>query len=478
MLFRKNIISILLPVAILAGCSPESQDSGTPSKSVEAIAIDPELAYAVVYADYNGNGKLEAHEPRALTDADGYIGYNPNSQINYCDLASSNHCLKVIDSDTSIVVSGGYDKASNTENNTSLSFNYKGESFIAISPLSTLDLGNQFDLSNNFTALNSNSDYEQLSTALKLHKPFAVISDKLNKHFTQYGDNPELPADLGHLVYQAAKTLIKSNPAALEDLLNANSEIITKIWHNSIKLARQEYAQISIENTQTDIEELANSDFLENVASLNQAIDSLITPEHAEFIPGTIKIVQKISEQTDMNPQRVRDNIKSLTDDPSKLILKSLSTPLANIDALDRNDWTTLTEENTILPESSQLPDIAGMSILIKDSDDDSSGAVALYFNADSTLKACVNYTDHTDPNNSMNTSGTILDGSWAQQGLNQLLLTLDFGAGPMSMRLFRLSGSEYKFDFDNNKGIWNSDFEFELSDAPNNDLECAERLR
>ncbi len=60
-----------------------------------ARAIDGYLAGASVYVDQNANGKLDAFEPRALTDSEGYFSYNHRTGTNYCaDGGLNQFCLR------------------------------------------------------------------------------------------------------------------------------------------------------------------------------------------------------------------------------------------------------------------------------------------------------------------------------------------------------------------------------------------------
>lgn len=112
----------------LTACTdPAEQDSGgTPQVSVPGRAVDGPLAFANVFVDLNENGRLEAFEPRAITDRNGYFGTNGLEAsspdfVSYCALPAadvrSQHCLElpnVGEKDALIRIIGGFDTLSGT----------------------------------------------------------------------------------------------------------------------------------------------------------------------------------------------------------------------------------------------------------------------------------------------------------------------------------------------------------------------------
>ena len=124
-MIKKNILKYALAsvgAMSLAACSGGgevgSQDVGTGEQSrvFSARVIDGYLAGATVYVDQNENGKLDAFEPRALTDADGFFSYNHITGVDYCaanaSASDAAHCLRgAIASNASVLIrtNGGYD---------------------------------------------------------------------------------------------------------------------------------------------------------------------------------------------------------------------------------------------------------------------------------------------------------------------------------------------------------------------------------
>lgn len=95
------------------GTNASGNNAGSSSRVFHARAIDGYLAGASVYVDQNGNNQLDAFEPRALTDNEGYFSYNHRTGTNYCaDGGLGQYCLRgAIAANTEVVirVTGGYD---------------------------------------------------------------------------------------------------------------------------------------------------------------------------------------------------------------------------------------------------------------------------------------------------------------------------------------------------------------------------------
>jgi len=130
MTMQKNILTSALAtvsVMCLAACSGDSKGTqdvgsgsnapaGVSSRVLSARAVDGYLAAATVYVDQNENGELDAFEPRALTDNDGFFSYNHRTDTDYCAVdaapALAKYCLRAniaADAEVLIRVAGGYD---------------------------------------------------------------------------------------------------------------------------------------------------------------------------------------------------------------------------------------------------------------------------------------------------------------------------------------------------------------------------------
>ncbi|HEY0680853.1 MAG TPA: hypothetical protein VGD45_00840 [Steroidobacter sp.] len=90
-----------------------NNNAGVSSRAFYARAIDGYLAGANVYVDLNENNKLDAFEPRAITDTDGYFSYNHRTGTDYCATGGLTlHCLRgTVGANEAVLirVTGGYD---------------------------------------------------------------------------------------------------------------------------------------------------------------------------------------------------------------------------------------------------------------------------------------------------------------------------------------------------------------------------------
>ncbi len=118
-MFKKTMIATsvaIVTAGLLTACNPSDQDQGsTAIINIGGKAIDGYIAYARVYIDTNNNQKLDAWEPRAFTDKDGYFSTS-KSGLNYCGLETTDvrygHCLKstaTVPEGSVLRFIGGYD---------------------------------------------------------------------------------------------------------------------------------------------------------------------------------------------------------------------------------------------------------------------------------------------------------------------------------------------------------------------------------
>ncbi len=101
---------VALAIASLMGCSAdENQDAITlPDNSppavdsnsstiVTGLAMNGYVANALVWIDLRNNNTPDGFEPIAFTDSQGYVSYNPNTGVNYCETTDEGlqkFCLK------------------------------------------------------------------------------------------------------------------------------------------------------------------------------------------------------------------------------------------------------------------------------------------------------------------------------------------------------------------------------------------------
>lgn len=221
--------------ALVSACSPSDPDNGTSltSTSVSGIAIDGYLARATVYADLNNDGRLDAGEPSALTDSDGYFSTSKDNE-NYCASASTEkHCLQVVGTVPETVTlrtKGGFDI-------------FTGEPFVGqlsavvspdangdipsqkITPLSSLGsasatlLGLTESQVNKDFIVDESFDAEAANVAFKLHKVAVIYADALEGVYDYFGEKVSFPDSASTYVYDAFATVLAGDSELSVDIL-------------------------------------------------------------------------------------------------------------------------------------------------------------------------------------------------------------------------------------------------------------------
>ncbi len=272
---KRNVLHLMM-AASLAGCGVTVQDQGSGlGSAVGGRAIDGYLVGSVVFVDTNENGVLEAWEPRAITDDDGYFSYNPVTQEDYCALekgaSGSEHCLRVPQGyDQALIkVVAGYDSTFATPFNGSMTLRVAVGGDMAQeangSPLSTLlsymsaeqrtaylaaesnaDGTDSFteadfasDFLQDFSDLNDSEDSKRqklVRLAIQLHKVADLAADYLAGKYVfdgtkaLFGEHKDFPGEATQFVYQAiAEALASDSNGGLGALLADSSRMASVI---------------------------------------------------------------------------------------------------------------------------------------------------------------------------------------------------------------------------------------------------------
>lgn len=241
MRFTKTVLTIAITGLLGACMTPQDSGSGN-EVSVGGVAVDGYLARARVFVDTNQNYVLDAWEPSALTDGDGYFSYNPNSQTNYCELPQSDsrtvHCLRTVEGlgEVPIIMVGGYDRITNEPFVGTLTVRAdiseaSATATVTGSPLTSLY--DRFDAGAKATFLNneglteaglrsdflaavkiardradkadpvSSTDLPPIQLAWRLHKVVDIIASRLEANFPGVFGGTNQPADATAYVYDA-----------------------------------------------------------------------------------------------------------------------------------------------------------------------------------------------------------------------------------------------------------------------------------
>ena len=257
--FQKSLLGSAVLAALLTGCGGTGQDDGSKSNlaiDFQGIAVDGQLARALVYLDSNDNEILDSWEPRAFTDNDGYFTKNPLTNTDYCtgDDADEDFCLQSNTSLSDVVmrIEGGYDRLTGEPFDGGLSTrvavtnNQPVENTI-ISPLTTLfeDVADadrnalltalglvEADLTTDYLADTNNDgepdvDTALLNKALKIHKVITVLADRLQDTYDAFGDEAGVPNNATGLVYTAMASNLISGSGTINANLTSNTFLST-----------------------------------------------------------------------------------------------------------------------------------------------------------------------------------------------------------------------------------------------------------
>lgn len=545
MRIRKQILagavaSSMIGLAACGGGSKGSQDVGTnpsgnsgPSSSrvFHARAIDGYLAGATVYVDQNANGKLDAFEPRALTDNDGYFSYNHRTDTDYCAEGGLNqYCLRgAIAADTEVVirVTGGYDTV------TSLPF--KGVLSLRSSDLKRDDLRLVTPLTSTVADSSSGAQakLDALIAAGVLQSGGTLNDDLLAGGNAEQMSRAQLLAIISRMTGEVGKA---TQPATFEDV--EGSAWAAGYIEAAKKIGVISGVSESFESAFTSIESLEDiarrAIFAATSPGLVMPVDFQL-PNYAAYQA----VLQNTADIIAMNEQ-VLDSLQSAaTEEQMKAILrlqmvaaergfKNPNDPqLDNIADWVRNqlaqgdglgsDFTALGGDNIDLsallapgfnfdPSSNSISASAkipagaatAFASLVNtafsvnlDKPNERGDAVFFISGAngarDGDIKVCVRYrgddgdfdtTSNTDPNGAL-----LVGGRWSLLDDHTLTLGINVAGGVRSMLLKAVgtnaAGLDYRFDFGKDLSSWSGSAPagFAPGSVPANDAACKTAL-
>ncbi|BCD96191.1 hypothetical protein [Marinagarivorans cellulosilyticus] len=478
--------AVLLGATLVLGACGGSgeQDRGhasTLNNSFSGVAIDGHIARSKVFIDTNNNATRDPWEPYAFTDDEGYYGYNPNTDTNYCaadaEPEQQQYCLNTVSSFSDVVIriDGGYDILT-------------GEPFIGqlsrridaridsdtkntvISPITTLltSIEDNTDTSNVLNALGiepSDLDVDYLNsagngevhsyllnTAIKLHKTVTVLSDRIDDNYEAMHDNTGMPNDASQSIYESLAASLARPEQNLDTTLTDNTQLIS-ILDNAEDRIRAIYTQRDIalpsDMGSTDApNKHARAATL--AAQIPPVVNRLLNVLDVSMDQGqvlgnaraleavVIKAVNERAENdTDIN------NAFSFFLDPgndSKLetLRVALSDDQADINALANNDFTgsdfetaqDITNAARVRDDASAFTNLGGKQLKISDLDlgfapnNLNDIELELYFTAggsglSGSIIACAKYIDGASQTRlgEGNFRGEVLNGFWSLLG-------------------------------------------------------------
>ena len=314
-------LTSLCILSVITACSPTPQDSGDEySAPISGRVVDGYIANAKVFVDTNKNGILDPWEPRAITDKEGYFGYNSKSTgVDYCGLDDTDndyvYCLKLppLATEMMIQITDGYDLTTGEPfAGTISSWATRGDDVTlpgnnTASPISSLlsymtpAARLEYAALEGFTAdelkidplvnLGEISDAgieskrrSRINLAMQIQKTKDVISAYLATLYKDsdgttalFGNNEKFPADPSHYVMKTmADTLVTSATPVSVASIFADS---TLLWEQVIAVRDAINEDVSANSLQPDatLDVATPQDIATRMVEFNNFVDALFS---------------------------------------------------------------------------------------------------------------------------------------------------------------------------------------------------------
>ncbi|HEY7772478.1 MAG TPA: hypothetical protein VIC26_04815 [Marinagarivorans sp.] len=467
--------------AVLVGCGSGEQDQAQAAileNTFSGVAVDGHIARSKVFIDTNNNATRDPWEPFAFTDDQGYFGYNPNTQTDYCASTATGeqkqYCLTTVSSFANVVlrIDGGYDVLT-------------GEPFIGqlsrridariksqtqqtvLSPLTTLmtsisdtDMQNAVltalgisasDLDIDYLNVNGNAEVDPylLNTALKIHKTVTVLSDRIDDIYEEMRDVTSMPNDASQAVYQSLAERLALPNSTLDAVLT-DRDLLVLVMDSAESAIRTIYQRRDLD-LPTDMGSPEQPGKHERGAAIAvqipPVIDRLLNVFDVAMDRGQVignaraieaLVIKAINENGDEDTHISNAIEFFLNDDNSELIEAmrvALSDDFADINALANNDFTFMTAQD--ISQAARIDDntkafsaLNNKTLKISDLDlgftprNLKDIELELYFSAgdsglSGSIMACAKYIDGASETKlgEGNFRGEVLNGYWSLLG-------------------------------------------------------------
>ncbi len=536
MTIRKNIVTGALAVtgAVgLVGCGGDkgSQDvgtnAGTESRPLYARVVDGYIAGATVYVDQNENGTLDAFEPRAVTDRDGFFSYNHVTGTDYCASdtpdALKKHCLRApigADPELLIRVTGGYDTVTGLPFKGILSLRAKDldkNDLRLVTPLTSLGTGDDpevfAEMLRRIGLLNggrsllddyiAGGDIETAMKAALIHKIVEVLTDGINA-----GGNisPELRNHIFSVAYDELSKWLENGSLSFDGTLDSNAVVamLLGIAHALLKPGESMPVDFTLPNMSVVFEKAKTiARLIEHYARLARLTSHFTSDEARKAMLRALAVVM---ERTAANPDdpEVADFlgwIENQTAQPGgigadlaglggdDIDISTLIDPSFNFDPLSNS----ISASAKIPPEAAQVfALLVNTMFRISVNDGDRQGAALVFISgtngaSSGNLDVCVRYKDSRGDFNtgsSSNPNGALLvNGSWSLINNHTLTLSINVSGGvrPLLIKSVGVRGSDqkYRFDFGGDFSEWlgSAPAPFAVGAVPTSDATCQTAL-
>ena len=509
------------------GSNASGSSSGSSSRTFHARAIDGYLAGASVFVDLNENGKLDAFEPRALTDNDGYFSYNHSTGTDYCAAGGlSQYCLRgAIDANAEVLirVTGGYDTITHLPFEGMLSLrssDLKRDDLRLVTPQTSMLADSSQSAQAKFDALvaagllSDSLDEDQFSegnAAGMSRAQLAAIISRLTADVIEDAKPQNSFNDVDSKAWAAsyiamAKTMegrsasfeeIFASPIVLEDVIRRTLYSVTNPGQTMPEdfqapnpALRQNLLQLAAELIELNGEMLAGlsgtatSDELKAILRLQMiaAERALQNPQDAQlsniFEWVRLQLAQANGLGSDLTALGGDDIDLNALISPSFVFDPNSNTISASAKVPAEAATAFASLVNTSFSVSVDKPDEQGDAVLFI------SGANGA---RSGDIKVCVRYrgddgdfdtTSSTDPNGAL-----LVGGHWSLLDDHTLTLGLEVAGGVRSMLLKAVntnaSGLDYRFDFGDDLSQWSGEAPagFAAGSVPTSDAACKASL-
>lgn len=493
----KSVLNVSI-ISVLAGCSPEKQDVVDDSQTpviVSGAVIDPFISSAIVFADYNEDDVLDPFEPWAFTDKEGYYSVGKNGD-DYC-VTNSRYCLKLPNNDAvKLVAVGGYDLTTFERVGSRMSKVYDGNGLQYITPLTSVgDMAmneqNTIEQNQDIMVGAYSANDSAFSLAFNVHKVVELIGSFIALEYPDIGDDEELPIDVTGFVYRAITKIGKEEQVSLATFLtqltneqidkilaDVRGELDAFIIKKSSSPVAKSFAPQRVAQSHKTIE---LSDKVRELSGALKSLHNLLTTQLSEdFTDAKTRVLQVMATNAE---QFSPSQIQAL-----KNILETYTTDDEFLTKLTRQSFDALYFEgirsssdveagNTKMDERNQLPaDLTSMQLVLTDKNVKRDAVIGFFFDGVNSgdITACVKFQNLRKPNDSQNTNGTVLTGSWDKTEY-LIDLTLKLAGTEEALRIKTTDDTSFRFDYDKTEKNWSTKTAFSATSitVPTTNQQC-----
>jgi len=541
MKIRKQILagalaSSMIGLAACGGGGKGTQDVGTNaggnsgpgSRTFHARAIDGYLAGATVYVDQNVNGKLDAFEPRALTDSDGYFSYNHRTSTDYCANGGlAQYCLRgTFDADAEVMirVTGGYDTVTQLPFVGMLSLrssDLKRGDLRLVTPQTSMVADSSQSAQAKYDALvaagvfSGSLNDDQLNAGNAADMSRAQFAAIISRVMGSVGELTQPPATFQDVESSAWAASYIAMAKMMESRTTSFDTTFSSVTNLEDLARRALFAATNPGQTMPDGFQLPNSgsyrNLLQSMADLAALNGELLAglpsgPASAEELKAILRLQTVYAERAldnPLDPQRakVADWVRNQLAQGNGLgaDLTALGEDDIDLNALIDPSFNFDPSSNSI-SASAKIPAGAATAFaalvntafsVSLDKPDEQGDAVFFVSGTNGArsgdIKVCVRYrgddgdfdtTSSTDPNGAL-----LVGGHWSLLDDHTLTLSLDVAGGARSMLLKAVgtnaTGLDYRFDFGDDLSQWSgaAPAGFAAGSVPSSDATCKASL-